>query len=253
MSGTGVFAVEFTGLTFPAHWHGDVEIILVTSGHLRVGINLAQRTLSAGEIAVITGGNIHYYTSNLDCRGLLLMFSPTVQKTGTHIFTHPFTARSDIDKIKPLFTGILDELGGMEYGYREHIAAYIQLLSAMLMRHTLDRLDSAAGKTADMANVQRLLEYIESDPGLTLEDASGMLHFSKWHFCRYFKQLTGDTFSKYVSGVRLAAAKEMLVSGGEKITDIAHMCGYATIRTFNRDFKRSVGCTPREFRYSKNM
>ena len=56
---------------------------------------------------------------------------------------------------------------------------------------------------------------------------------------------------KYLVGVRLGKARELLMDSSNKITDVAEKVGYPDISYFSYFFKKNTGISPREFRKNK--
>lgn len=96
----------------------------------------------------------------------------------------------------------------------------------------------------------RVKDYINknySDSSLSLGVIASFAGFSPNHFSTLFSSQTGSTFIEYLTHVRMENAKKMLQSN-LKIADIAYNVGYRDTRYFNFSFKKSVGCSPREYR-----
>ena len=74
------------------------------------------------------------------------------------------------------------------------------------------------------------------------------LGWSSSHFMRWFKKMTGDSFTSYVNDRRLAEAAEALRQTDDKILTIAQDAGFMNLSNFNRQFKKRYGVTPREYR-----
>ena len=68
------------------------------------------------------------------------------------------------------------------------------------------------------------------------------------HFSRIFKGVTGEPPLKYITGLKIEKAKEMLIFTDESIGDIAASVGYPEQNYFTRLFKRFTGMTPGKFR-----
>jgi len=86
---------------------------------------------------------------------------------------------------------------------------------------------------------------------LSVEDAAAILHVSAGAFSRSFHRIAGKPFTDYVNDLRIAEACMLLRQKDRSIADIADRCGFATMSHFNRQFKRRVGYTPREYRRAK--
>lgn len=83
---------------------------------------------------------------------------------------------------------------------------------------------------------------------LSLDELANEAGFSKYHFVRLFKEITGTTCHNYLLGRRLLFAKPLLADFSLPITEVAMRSGFNSLATFNRIFKFQIGCTPSEFR-----
>ena len=63
-----------------------------------------------------------------------------------------------------------------------------------------------------------------------------------------FKKSFGITLSDYLLDHRISHAQRLLAATQTKITEIAYDCGFNSISRFNAAFKKSCGCTPRQYR-----
>lgn len=84
--------------------------------------------------------------------------------------------------------------------------------------------------------------HLEEDLSLaTLADVAG---FSPFHFHRIFKALTDETLNDLVTRLRLERAAALLrATPDESITTVAFACGFNSVATFSRAFKRHYGLT----------
>ena len=54
--------------------------------------------------------------------------------------------------------------------------------------------------------------------------------------------------SDYVNQLRVDRARTLLLATDQEVSRVSAECGYENPRTFNREFRRICGCTPREYR-----
>jgi AraC-like DNA-binding protein len=105
---------------------------------------------------------------------------------------------------------------------------------------------------ADQAEeaVERVIKTIHSNLGepLTIDDMARAALFSKFHFSRLFQRVTGVSPGRFLSAVRLAEAKKLLVSSSLNVAEISLRVGYTSVGTFSTRFTRSVGLSPTSFR-----
>src|SRR5688572_1243423 len=83
---------------------------------------------------------------------------------------------------------------------------------------------------------------------LTVDDLARSAMFSKFHFTRIFQRVTGVSPGRFLSGLRLQRAKELLVSTSLSVADISVLVGYNSVGTFSSRFTRSVGMPPSRYR-----
>lgn len=86
------------------------------------------------------------------------------------------------------------------------------------------------------------------DNNITLEELAAEACLSPFHFCRSFKKTTGVAPHKYVLNLRLNLSKKLISNGNLSLTQIAFMTGFPTQASFTRAFKRTLGCTPGQYR-----
>jgi AraC-like DNA-binding protein len=83
---------------------------------------------------------------------------------------------------------------------------------------------------------------------LYIEPLAKLCHTSPAQFRRMMKAATGYSPQEYITHLRLQMASAQLLGSDKRILDIALESGFATLSSFNRDFKRQLGCSPRAWR-----
>lgn len=86
------------------------------------------------------------------------------------------------------------------------------------------------------------------DEELSLEDMAEVAIMSPFHLNRVFRQITGVPPCRFLTALRLAAAKRMLLNSSLSVTDISLEVGYNSLGTFTRRFTELVGVSPGRFR-----
>ena len=67
-------------------------------------------------------------------------------------------------------------------------------------------------------------------------------------FCRYFKKVTGKTFTKLVNEYRVVHATKLLCESQISIADVSYECGFNNFSHFNKQFKEFTGKTALKYR-----
>jgi AraC family transcriptional regulator len=84
---------------------------------------------------------------------------------------------------------------------------------------------------------------------LTVDDLARSAMFSKFHFTRVFHRATGLSPGRFLSALRLAEAKRLLMTTAMSVADISHQVGYNSVGTFSARFSSSVGASPTAYRH----
>ena len=99
--------------------------------------------------------------------------------------------------------------------------------------------------------LKKAIDYIEenySDENLSLNEVADVTQISPNYFSAMFSQEMGKTFVEYVTEKRMEKAKELLLTEGIKSGDVGPMVGYKNPQYFSFVFKKTQGCSPREYR-----
>jgi len=83
---------------------------------------------------------------------------------------------------------------------------------------------------------------------LSLPQVAQFAHASPFHFCKLFKRVTGLTFTKFLSRVRIEKSKNLLINPQLRVSDVAYEVGFQSLTHFNRVFQRLLGQSPTEYR-----
>lgn len=86
---------------------------------------------------------------------------------------------------------------------------------------------------------------------LTVEGLARSLAMSPRHFERRFKALTGLSPRRFLIGVRLAAARDMLQSSEATVAAISERVGFGDVAHFTRTFTATMGLSPTAFRRAR--
>ncbi len=87
---------------------------------------------------------------------------------------------------------------------------------------------------------------------LSLDEMAREVGISPFYLSKLFKEAEGVNYIDYVTKLRIAYAKELLLGTEQSIKEICHASGYGDPNYFSRIFKKWTGTTPTEFR-EKNV
>ncbi len=102
--------------------------------------------------------------------------------------------------------------------------------------------------------------YTHIDLNIDIEELSSMVHVSRFHMQRIFKEVFGRNIYETIKSIRLEkAANLLLVNRLSTISYIANQCGYTSQTSFIKAFKQRFLMTPTQWRlggykrYSHNI
>jgi len=256
--------------SFPLHWHDFLEVIHLLEGKMQIYIDGTVFEGRKGDIVIVNSGMVHGYSSNepeyrksifqfgLDFfdRYLVEPGDVAVQKL---IFDRKTFISQEADhelhqKLENLLLSIRREYFQKEDGFHMAIKSRLYELALLFIRDLPAKMPLPREVVKHNYNRQilgRVMSFIYSNsgnPGISLEHAADAAALSKFYFTRFFKEQTGQTFHTYLSQVRINRAKEYLADSDLPVTEIAYLCGFSSIKTFNRLFKAFTGSAPSSYR-----
>lgn len=255
------------------HWHDEIEIIYMTNGSVKVGVNDKTYDIQAGDILLISSGDIHCFLP--DCsqgRRIVIQFNLAIFDSATSIVSERKEIRPLFDCSKRLSTewkaevkkemesqirGIVEEYNKKDEGYKLALKARLYDLVVLILRKVpMERLSSEEENRhrEALGRLENVFRFVEENylTDITLEETAKVAGFSVFHFSRFFKNNTGITFGQYLSSFRITKAQWLLMNNEDSITEIAYKCGFNSIKTFNRVFKQLKGYSPSEYK-KQNM
>ena len=139
----------------------------------------------------------------------------------------------------------MDNIQKMEISLENMQNYMVEILTqAILFR---DKETDSQGKKA----LKKALEYIEDNytqESLSLNEIAAIIEVTPNYFSAMFSQEMQMTFVEYVTQKRMEKAKQLLQETEMRANEIALAVGYKNPHYFSFVFKKTQGCTPREYR-----
>lgn len=128
--------------------------------------------------------------------------------------------------------------------------ALLEILSIYLSLAQEQGLLHLAAQSAPAGKLEQLSTYIEEHLSgeITLEGLARQMHFHPNYFSAFFKKHYGVSPLKYVSGLRLQRAKQLLRDTSLPVAEVAARTGFHDLFHFSRRFKEQTGYSPSDFR-----
>lgn len=102
-----------------------------------------------------------------------------------------------------------------------------------------------------IAKAKRYIAQHYEEPDFALKEVANCVGLNENYFTNRFTKETGETFSTYVTTMRMQKSEELLKTTQFKVYEVAELVGYRNVEHFNRVFKKMHGVTPAQYRKSK--
>ncbi|AWZ44911.1 AraC family transcriptional regulator [Latilactobacillus sakei] len=251
-------------LTTP-HWHREIELIYVIKGTINLGINDQPYIVSAGEIVLIDGGELHYVLASPGSERIIYQFDLAFFKTTMAqvdlpvLFSELPTLSRDwgaaVTDIRRLLDQIYQEetnqLPAMTFEVRADI---YKILTRFIREVPRTKVKTAASQQVKsdeiLARLDIVFRMVEKryTGHLSLEEVAAEIGYSQFYFTRFFKRNTGKTFITFLNDYRIDKAKWLLINSTLSVTEIISQVGFESDKTFYRLFKQSMAISPLAYR-----
>jgi len=134
------------------------------------------------------------------------------------------------------------------------ILAILGILKDLSETHEYQKLNAKgfsleiAAQDNDRINI--VLNHIRENfqKQITLGDITDLISMTEPSFCRYFKKLTGKTFTQFLNEYRLVHASKLLAEKKSSITEVCFESGFTNYSHFNKQFLKFTGKSPSKYR-----
>ncbi|ANY65286.1 AraC family transcriptional regulator [Paenibacillus sp. BIHB 4019] len=256
------------------HWHDEAEFLVVLEGEMLFQIDTEYFPVRAGEAVFIDSGDIHaghslngssctYCAIVFDVRWLDSTSYDAVQETCVRPFqekkkTFPRHISPDSGWKRQLLFLLRCMINCCRAPYAGFEAAvkgyfYLMLHEIAIENRACNRSEA---RTDDRTRIERLKKsilYIQLHyrRQIRIGELAEQIPMSEGQFFRFFKSMTRQTPVEYLNAYRVNQAAELLLHTERKISDIALEVGFDHISYFVKVFRKTLNCTPSDFRKQK--
>lgn len=246
------------------HWHEELEIGVVLSGHVRYQLRDKTFSLHPGDGLVINSCVPHSAESLSEEEPVMLttIFHPSLLygTPASSIYQkliHPYQNASDLAGIRlPAGSAsLLQEIDALlaqkPFGYELRIKSMLCALFCELLSPYEELLAKSTPSDGEaLAQLALLLDTIHqtfAEP-LSLSRLAAQVSLSRETCCRFFKKMTGKTISEYLKDYRISQSILLLQDNSYSVEQVAQLVGFGNSGRFSAAFAERMSCTPRQYR-----
>ena len=161
-----------------------------------------------------------------------------------------YLPESPLMKVTDAMWQVIDRL----LGYYLHEETPQALLTLTLLLYELSKNSIKSEKQQVSGTVRSAMALINQylKHSFSIKEIAGQIGVSASHLRRVFRLEIGMSLGEYMARHRLDAARCLLTETAHPVRKVAEKCGYDTIFSFTRFFKKRTGMSPSEFRKSLN-
>lgn len=247
------------------HFHPELELVYVNKakGKRHIGSHLSYFNNSQ---LILIGANLPH-------SGFVDRFSTSGTET-TVQFKEDFLGSTffDIPEMQSINSLFLRAKKGLIFGIdtKKELGAKIELLNtakeidrillfleilrdlAITEDYSLLNADGYAFevKPQDNIKVEIIFGHVRRNfqRPIPLDEIAELVNMTVPAFCRYYKKVTGKTFTQFVNEFRIVHATKLLAESHSSITDICFESGFNNFSHFNKLFKHFTSKSPLKYR-----
>ena len=246
-----------------AHWHKEVEIILVKSGEFNLQINSDFYTCKCGDIVHYLIAKENVYSEFTSLVFDVSQLNSSILDSSSVNFITPIVNKkfklptiinenfSIYNNLKEIILKIIEVYSHKYYGFELEIKALMFSFFANIFKENLViKKDSTLSDDSKIFKIKDVIKYIEDNyrNDININTLANICHYNEYHFMRFFKKYTGKTCIQFIKNYRLEKSYNLLKTTDLSVTQISFDVGFSNVSYFIRSFKEKYKVTPKELR-----
>ncbi|AJR02792.1 AraC family transcriptional regulator [Siansivirga zeaxanthinifaciens] len=252
------------------HFHPELELIYINKGQGKTHIGNHLSYFNNSQLILI-GSNLPHngFTDRLTANG-----TETTIQFKSNFLGDDFLQVPEMSNIVSLFErakkGIrykvetkqkigpkIEKL--LEHTGLKRVLKFLEILDylATTEDYTLLNADGFAfeAEAQDSSKVDIIFKYVNKNfqNHISLDEIADQVSMTVPAFCRYFKKVTGKTFTQLVNEYRVVHATKLLNESQMSIADVCFECGFNNFSHFNKQFNEITGKSASNYRKEIKM
>jgi len=237
------------------HCHNCYEIEVVIQGRGLQILNGQHCHLRRGSVTLLSPSDFHSVTpENGDLCLYNFMFRSSMFSSNILHRLWDYGGNRFLHFQEEDFTDIVAICQLLEREYEKKLTDHqtfmmnlMECLFLLLIRALQDQPQESkkAMNNAVQSSIQYLHQNYKENPSLTL--TASIVNLNPDYFAHRFRKETGETYTEYLTKLKLEHAKKLLLSSGLSVTEICFASGFTSLSNFMKVFKKHTGHSPRQY------
>jgi len=245
-----------------AHRHNNLSILYIVSGQGIIEFDNKKFPVNADSVITLEKEKVHKLSDKP--RKAMTVFSiyfdTKISGLNKYMVDYLFASTEPFalplyhsENIKRYLRQILYEQNTKPPGYKLSIKQNLSLAILQIYRARLAQKQKSSDSPTSRQRTKAVLDFIaqNSHEQYGLADAARLAKVSQRQFTNLCRNLTGESFIKFLNSIRCKNAAELLRQTNKPIAAIAFEIGYEDLSTFYRAFKRIYKSSPMQFKLSE--
>ena len=250
------------------HYHDEYELQLIVETHGRAFIGDYIGHYTPNHLVLVGPKLPHNWiaadvSSAVPVRNLVTQFLDEPFRKGMALFP-------ELTDLVPLFEraahgiqffGVSEEVRQRFYRVKEsrgleRFAEFTRLLLVLARCEDYQLLSTVGMQSSEapssLERINTVLDFLNKNyaQDLSMGDLCGLVGMSESGFSRFFQRTPGNTFTDYLTHLRISKACQLLTHTDQYVNSVCQEVCFRNIAYFNRRFLELKGTTPTEFRRS---
>lgn len=255
----------------PLHWHPDFEIATAVSGVLDFQVGQHHVILKAGDSILVNGNILHGIKQlsgdipdpmpNIVFSGALIasetsdIYQKYIQPVANCdalpfiVFDQKNSWHNEVNQLVKNVYGLMSEQGQCyEMAVQRELSSIFQCIFSNF--DELPKTENTRIQINTQIRIQKMLSYIREHyaEAVTLEEIARSANISRSEAGRCFNTYVGCSPVDALIQHRLQVAHRLIKDTTRSLQEISYSCGFNSVHYFSRQFRKTYGYTPGQYR-----
>lgn len=249
--------VKRRGNIFLVNKHRDLEILFIKEGSLKIHLDNEILSANASDVIVINPSVLHNIIPLTDevryeC---IIIDGNFLKRYGFSLEKFHVEEKIKDDYLFAILSSIKSKMSEKPPFYRANVTSeLLVMLVRIFEKYSFEKVGDSVPENY-LLGIEKSISYINKhfNAEITIEEIASHIGYSKFYFCRRFKEVTGYTPATYINMQKIKYAYTKLSQSDITVNEIALECGFKSVAYFSVTFKKYTGMNPSEVKKSSKL